>query len=129
MQEDDIGAGSGIYVLYTIDPIKQFGTGFNDVKYGAKTNDNFTENNTTKIIYLGKTFELNTRIKQHLDSEDTSPYLLKWNHNNRKNILKDAMLFVFRLKGIFEKYRNVILSTIESYLHEICKPILGSRRV
>lgn len=116
-----------IYIFYSPNGIDSIPASFNDVKYGSKAKPQTSENK--KFVYLGKTYTVGERIGCHLESKDSSPYSLKYNHENRKNVLKNTVLYVFELKQEFKEYKEVILSTIETNLHISCEPLIGSRRV
>ena len=125
--EDDAPA---IYIFYSPNGLLSIAPTFNDIKYAAKTNSNFNDTeNKKQFVYLGKSLNVKSRIKEHLESDDKSPYSLKYNHEDRKNTIGKTTLFIFYLKQDFHKYKELILSTIETYLHQSCKPIIGSRRV
>ena len=64
-----------------------------------------------------------------MSSDEVSPYSLKYNHENRKNVLKNTVLYIFELKENFKEYKEIILPRIEANLHSDCKPMIGSGRV
>ena len=104
---------------------------FDSVKYGAKTNDNL-ENNTFKkgdVLYLGKTeVSLESRLNEHLLSCGNKTYSLRLFDDKRKYLFGNFVLFTFELKKEYDKYKKIILSTIESELHDLLNPVVGSRR-
>ena len=124
-----------IYIFVADHNLQDIPQSFNEVKFGSKAKkknikigDN-EERTRGRYIYLGKSYTVQQRIKEHLESEDGSPYSLKYNHENRKNVLQNSTLYVFELKDKFVEYREIILSTIETILHIECQPIIGSKRV
>ena len=118
-----------IYLFYSKDKIVKIEPSFNDVKYGSKAKHKNKKDSSEHIVYLGKSYTVRERIIEHLASEDSSPYSLKYNHEKRKDVLKNTVLYVFELKNDFAEYKEVILSTIETNLHINCKPMIGSGRV
>ena len=121
---------TAIYIFYSSNGLRYVDLTFNAIQYAAKTNANFKdEENKKHFVYLGKSLDVKSRIEEHLESEDKSPYSLKYNHKDRNNQIGETTLFIFCLKQDFHKYKELILSTIETYLHQSCKPIIGSRRV
>lgn len=130
LTEDIPQKNSAIYIFYSESGVQTIGNTFNNVKYGAKSNDNVKRTKAPyKYIYLGKSFAIKTRIKEHLSSGDSSPYSLKYNHKNRQNVLKETKLYIFELRKDYESYKEIILSTVETNLHKSCQPIIGSKRV
>ena len=126
---------SAIYIFVADHNLQYIPDSFNEVRFGSKAKkknikiaDNETNTNN-RYVYLGKTFTIQQRIKEHLESEDSSPYSLKYNHEKRKNVLQNSTLYIFELKEIFSEYKEIILSTIETILHIECHPLIGSKRV
>lgn len=116
-----------IYIFYSEKEIVNIEPSFNEVGYGSKAN--LKEDRSKKFIYLGKSYTIKKRIDEHLSSDESSPYSLKYNHEKRKDVLKGTVLYIFELKEEFKGYKEVILSTIETNLHISCEPLVGSRRV
>lgn len=116
-----------IYIFYSENEIENIEPSFNEVGYGSKAR--LKEDRSKNFIYLGKSYTVKERIEEHLSSDESSPYSLKYNHENRKNVLKNTVLYIFELKEEFKEYKEVILSTIETNLHINCKPMIGSGRV
>jgi hypothetical protein len=85
--------------------------------------------NEHKVFYLGKSFNLKVRINEHCsNSEVADTYSLKMQTTNRANYF-NCNFYIFILKEEFIDYASLILSSIESNLHESLNPIIGSSRV
>jgi hypothetical protein len=119
---------AAIYIFYSDTKIL-FDDVFDSVKYGAKSNKEEPNSKDVGVFYLGKTFDVATRLRDHFGDKDKTPYSLKYNHISRIDKFQPAKLYVFQLSESYTEYRNLILSTIESRLHEICCPAIGSKRV
>lgn len=108
------------------------------VKNGAPLNSpnrkNFPKDS---ILYLGKSAKgVGVRIRQHFSSTEASPSSLKLGHKNRSGLLGKIDLYIFLLKdkyhstpGDINIHQNIILSTVESTLHDKLEPLVGSSRV
>ena len=104
---------------------------FDDVKYGAKTNSNLKGTKFKKdgFLYLGKAENVQKRLDEHLDAADKAPYSLKLGHSNRSHLVSNVELYVFYLKKEFKRYKLTILSAVESRLHDLLEPYVGTKRV
>lgn len=123
--------GPGIYV-FRISTNKSIPVlNFDTVQYGAKTNihcgSSFENEN---ILYLGKTEEsLESRLKEHISNPGgRKTYSLRLSDPARCHLLGHIDLYIFRLKNEYFAYKKIILSTIESRLHDICEPVVGTSR-
>lgn len=116
-----------IYIFYSKDGIENIAPSFNDVAYGSKAKQK--KDTSKNFVYLGKSYTVEERINEHLSGDEVSPYSLKYNHENRKNVLKNTVLYIFELKENFKEYKEIILPRIEANLHSDCKPMIGSGRV
>lgn len=119
----------GVYVFMMIKntPVNKF----NAVNYGAKTNNNL--NGTTfpvsKCFYLGKSENsLLERLKEHLTKSSSTTYSLKLNDVNRQHVLGNISLYTFVLRNEYLDYKKIILSVVESFLHDSLAPMVGSKR-
>ena len=64
-----------IYIFYSSNGLQYVDLTFNAIQYAAKTNANFKdEENKKHFVYLGKSLDVKSRIEEHLESEDKSPY-------------------------------------------------------
>lgn len=126
---------NAIYIFVADHNLQDIPESFNEVQFGSrakKKNIKIADkelNTNNRYVYLGKSYTIQQRIKEHLESEDNSPYSLKYNHEKRKNVLQNSTLYVFELKEKFVEYKEIILSTIETILHVECQPLIGSKRV
>ncbi len=128
--EDSLKNGKGIYIFYNKEGISVSDRDkFNDVKYGAKIDSKQNMKISHNVIYLGKSNNLFKRIKEHRSRDDKLPYSLKINNKNRKELKNGLEIFIFKIRKEYEKYSNIILGTIESYLHDNMEPFVGSRRI
>lgn len=117
---------AGIYVFYSNEPEIEIPKDFDDVNYGAKLNED--NKNTKQCLYVGKSYDLKKRINEHLSGEDKSPYSLKCGHSKRKELFKNSKVYIFELKDEKVEYKELILPTIEGFLHNELKPRIGSPR-
>ena len=116
-----------IYIFYSKEGIENIDPSFNDIAYGSKAKQK--KDTSKNFVYLGKSYTVEERINEHLSGDEVSPYSLKYNHENRKNVLKNTVLYIFELKENFKEYKEIILPRIEANLHSDCKPMIGSGRV
>lgn len=120
-----------IYVFKTTDSLVLNINNFDNVTYGAKINIESDINeisiNINDILYVGKSHEINKRIKEHIISTGKRTYSLSLFEPERKDFNGKYKIYVF--KCLNEKYFKMILSTVESILHEKLNPIVGSKRV
>ena len=121
--------GPAIYVFRMAKDVSK--AKFDDVTYGAKTNSNLKGAKFEKdcFLYLGKAENVQKRLDEHLGGADKAPYSLKLGHANRNHLLGNVELYVFYLKKDFEPYALTILSSVESHLHDLLKPCVGTKRV
>lgn len=125
----ELDVKEGVYIFYAKEDTFQIPNTFDDVKYGAKLREgSCTE--AKRCLYLGKSYDVKKRIKEHLSNEgEKSPYSLKCSHCNREALFDGAQIYVFALKTEYKDYKAIILSTIESMLHEEFEPMIGTKRV
>lgn len=120
----------GIYVFKMKDecPLNEF----DSVEYAPKTNaelngESFVKND---ILYLGKSeSNLAKRLEEHIKGPSSKKtYALRLNDSKREHIIGNFDLYCFILKDKFNRHSKLILSTVESYLHDNLKPKVGSKR-
>jgi len=108
------------------------------VKNGAPLNSPNRRNfNKGSILYLGKSAKgVGVRIRQHFSATEASPSSLKLGHKKRNGLKDKIDLYIFLLKDKYHStqgskniHQNIILSTVESTLHDRLKPLVGSSRV
>lgn len=83
-------------------------------------------------LYVGKSKKIKIRLRQHCNlGNDNSTYSLKLQSEQRKGKIKDenVKIYSYELKEEFREYYIIICSTVESYLHKIYTPHIGSKRV
>lgn len=122
---------SGIYIFIVSSKFTINCDEFDSVTYAAKTNDRLKKNTFIEndCFYLGKSeSDILGRISEHLNNETTKTYSLRLNSESREFVINKIHLFTFVLKDDFIKYKKLLLPTIESYLHELLKPKVGSKR-
>ena len=88
---------------------------------------NFLTDNINDILYVGKSHEINKRIREHTIRASDRTYSLRLFEPDRTVFNGKYKIYIF--KCLNEKYFKMILSTIESILHEKLTPIVGSKRV
>lgn len=118
---------AGIYVFYSNEPEIEIPKDFDDVNYGAKLNED--NKNTKQCLYVGKSYDLKKRINEHLSGEDKSPYSLKCSHQKREQLFTNSTVYIFELKDEKVEYKELILPTIEGFLHKKLTPLIGSPRI
>ncbi len=132
----DLKSKCGIYVIYNINgicvgTIKRNKDNFNKTAKGAQIYDNTLcdANDNFNYIYLGKSYKLCDRLTEHFLKQSKSTYSLKYAANERKDLLGKLDIFVFILKENYKDYQDIVLSSIETILHEKSSPLVGSPRV
>lgn len=126
----------GIYIFkvkgkYTVS------AAFNSVTCGATWNDMTDMSlDSTSTLYLGKTKSLYTRIAEHFSAVQTSPNSLKLGTTDRKFLFNDIVIYAFGLKNQYNSTKktkkveeNIVLGSVESLLHDLLIPKVGSSRV
>ena len=119
----------GIYVFKIIE--EQIIEDFDSVEYGAKTNYNFSGRfEEGKVLYLGKAEDsLKKRLEEHIKGPSSkNTYSLRLSNGTRNRLFGKIALYIFELKKEYCDYKKIILSTVESQLHELCKPVVGTSR-
>ena len=120
----------GIYVFMMINntPVNNF----NYVNYGAKTNNNLNGSNfsVNKCFYLGKSENsLVKRLNEHLIDSPSTTYSLKLDDINRQHVRGNISLYTFVLRNVYLNYKKIILSVVESFLHDSLTPMVGTIRI
>lgn len=119
----------GIYVFMMVNDTLI--NNFNDVNYGAKTNKNLTDSYfpSNKCFYLGKSeTDIEERIMEHLSQSSSTTYSLKLDDINRQHVKGNIALYAFVLKNEFMEFKKIILSVVESFLHDSLTPMVGTKR-
>ena len=82
-----------------------------------------------EILYLGKSeSNVSKRLSEHISGTSSdSNYALKLDDENRKALLGNVEVFVFKLKPKYQDYKKTILSAVESRLHDELFPKVGSK--
>lgn len=132
---NELGKIPAIYIFKITNSLKLNIDNFDNVTYGAKINiePNINENsfdlfiNINDILYVGKSHEINKRIREHTIRASDRTYSLRLFEPDRTVFNGKYKIYIF--KCLNEKYFKMILSTIESILHEKLTPIVGSKRV
>ncbi len=117
---------AGIYVFCSNKTEIKIPKNFDNVNYGAKLNEG--NENANRCLYVGKSYDLKKRIKEHLSEKDKSPYSLKCSHPNREQLFTNSKVYIFELKDELVEHKELILPTIEGFLHEMLKPQIGTPR-
>ena len=89
-----------------------------------------------EILYLGKSYNIKTRAKNHFIGIPTSTYSLKMSDEKRKNkngraLSEFVKMYIFCLKSEYAndaKYYEILLPAIEDILHDKLQPIIGTPR-
>lgn len=135
LNDIDKKAGVYIFIISDIDIIDK--DEFDKVSKGSKTNEMYelVKDGEEYTLYIGKSKNLKSRIQEHFnDNADSTPYSLKLNTTQRKKLInEDNKLYVFLLKDPYGKestidIKNIIISSVESLLHNKLCPIVGTRR-
>lgn len=120
---------SGVYVFVATKEIKT--KYFNDVEYAPKIKDkSLMSFNKGDILYLGKSEDsLTTRLKEHIEGPTAEKtYALRLSHENRVHSVDSLELYVFSLKKNYMQNKKIILLLLESYLHSMLNPKVGTKR-
>lgn len=117
-----------IYVMNTNVPTIN---GFDPMNYASSRNSNTgTDFKIDDVLYVGKTNSLIKRTHNHFMKTLSSPGSLKLGVYPRNTLLKKFDIYAFILKDKYNnKYENMVLGSIESELHSILKPLVGTSRV
>lgn len=131
--EDKAPKKAGIYIFVVEEQIDFNKDTFNSVSYGAKSNKNYDNLKTVQkgcIFYLGKNEKsLSQRLKEHLENDGKGKtYSLKLSTSEREYIIDKLKVHLFVLNDDYKDFAKIILSYIESELHDLLKPIVGSKR-
>lgn len=120
---------SGVYVFVATKEISA--TNFDNVEYAPKIRDEKLINfNKGDILYLGKSeSSLTTRLKEHIEGPTAKKtYALRLSHENRVHSIESLELYVFSLKKNYMQNKKIILLLLESYLHSMLNPKVGTKR-
>lgn len=126
---DSLADGPAIYIFKMIHDVDIAISEFNQVNYGAKTSAKCKKIKKDDILYLGKSFKIKTRIKQHTIECGDKTYSLRLFDEKRRKLNNNYVIYIFKLKTDYVKHSQVILSSVETFLHEKLNPKVGSRRV
>ncbi len=126
---------AGIYVFEIVNQVNIDNTeeGFNATSNSAKIKKGIIGKGKTtfepkEILYLGKKEkDIANRINEHICLEGTTSSL-KLNDANRCHLYQNVRVYAFVLKEEYNNYAKVIVSGVESHLHEILKPLVGTSR-
>ena len=126
------GTEVGIYIFIVESNFCIDARSFDSVKYAAQTNDYLSIDGCLKrgdCFYLGKSeSDILGRINEHINNKTTKTYSLRLNYEERIYTKEHLRLYSFVLKDHFKKYKKLLLSVVESYLHESLHPKVGSKR-
>jgi hypothetical protein len=124
----------GVYVFVMkdeCDDMKDF-----YLSHGAQHNNGDKPLKKGDTLYVGKSYKIGVRIREHHSANNVSPNSLKLNHETRKRLIGKYQIFCFLLKKDYHStgdkknmFQNLILGSVESFLHERLKPKVGSSRV
>lgn len=130
-QNPEKNSSPGIYIFKVANNTK-LSYEFNNVQYAAKINNNINSDlsiSKDDFLYLGKAENsLCSRLDEHLTKCKKKTYSLKLFDKNRQSLFNNISLYTFALKKEFQNYKKIILSTVESELHKLLRPIVGSSR-
>lgn len=133
---DDNEKHSGIYVFKVINEVEVNSAEgeFNDVvkpasllKKSAIEKEVFSKD---EILYVGKKEDdICTRVNEHINmSEDGTTSSLRLNAKSRRHLFGNIEVYIFTLKKEYDSHKKIILTGVEHYLHELLKPLVGSKR-
>ena len=120
---------SGVYVFVVTKEVNV--NNFNDVEFAPKVKGtNLKAFNKGDILYLGKSEDsLTTRLKEHIEGPTAEKtYALRLSHENRVHSIDSLELYVFSLKKNYIQNKKIILLLLESYLHSMINPKVGTKR-
>mgnify|MGYP003321370661 CR=1 FL=1 len=134
--KDSIEEGSGLYVFRFCSDIVVDKEKFNKVKYACpkmKRNDNSLVIKARKggVLYLGKSEgKIKDRINQHIiwKEERKKTSSLRLAHRNRAKNKLHLEVAVFYLNPSYKMYEKILLTGVESCLHEKLNPECGSSK-
>ena len=133
----EMTSGVYVFVINSKTPIKQsnfiavnYSPQFNNSNHkrlGIKRGDDFKNG---EILYLGKSEKkLKKRLEEHIGQpKGKNTYALRLGDKNRQLLYGKLDLYVFTLKNEYKKYSKTILSSVESFLHDIACPRMGTKR-
>lgn len=121
----------GIYI-FKMKEDYQVDKNFDKCEYASKisknNNNNKTIFNKDKILYVGKSYKLYDRMKEHYSSSGKT-YSLKLTSNERKGLESKCFVIILVLKEEFEESCYTLLPLCEQLLHSELKPLVGSSRI
>lgn len=105
-------------------------------KSSKRRDTNITKFEKNKILYLGKSYNVKNRAKNHFLGTPASTYSLKMSDEKRKNqngrpLNEFVKMYIFCLKSDYAndaKYYEILLPAIEDILHDKLQPIIGTPR-
>ena len=123
----DGATNSGVYIYCLTETLGRTQIGiYNEVKKAPKI-DLSKLRNGNNILYVGKSYNMNKRKKEHQSKGESSPYSLKLGNPKRTSI--KCEMKEFYLKKEYLEYKEIIIPLTEQKLHELLKPISGTCRL
>lgn len=125
---DNCSKEPAIYIFKIINDVTIEDNKFNNVLYGAKTNFEGNEFKIGDTLYVGKSFDIKKRLIEHTIKAGDKTYSLRLFEKYRNSILNNSFnIYIF--KCLNKDYYKMILSIVETNLHEILQPKVGTKRL